>query len=249
MRFDVISLFPEMFSSLQYGVIGRAIKNNIIQIHHWNPRNYTLNKNQQVDDKPYGGGPGMVMAAPPLIATLTDIKKNHTTIHKVIYLSPQGKAFNQKVALEQKDLNLVFIAGRYEGIDQRFIDTYTDEEWSIGDYILSGGELAAMVIIDTITRLLPNVLGDENSVKEDSLMVNLLKYPQYTRPENIGEAKVPNVLLSGDHQAIFRWRLKQSLGKTWLQRKDLLTGKILTAEEQQLLKEFIDETNIHRRNT
>lgn len=241
MEIGIITLFPEMFDALNYGVIGRAIKQKIIKLQHWNPRDFTTDKHRTVDDRPYGGGPGMLMKARPLQVALKAARKKIKDA-KVIYVSPQGRRFDQKAAkkmAEQK--SIIFLAGRYEGIDERLIDTDVDEEWSIGDYILSGGELAVMVIIDAITRLLPNVLGDKQSAEMDSFMDGLLDHPHYTRPEILNNLAVPKILLSGNHAEITRWRLKQSLGRTWLRRPDLL-GKIkLNQLQQNLLEEFIND--------
>ncbi len=242
MQFNIITIFPEMFSALDKGVTGRALKDNIIQLQLFNPRDYTNDKHQSVDDRPYGGGPGMLMMVAPLQGAIHAAKRASNTKTTTILLSPQGKAFNQRAAERFASLdNITLIAGRYEGIDERLIEQEVDEEWSIGDYILTGGELAAMVIIDAITRLLPNVVGDQDSITRDSLTCGLLKYPQYTRPEELAGMKVPEVLLSGHHQQIERFRLKQSLGRTWLRRPDLIAAKKLNATEQALLEEFINE--------
>jgi len=241
-RFSIVSLFPEMFQALTVGITGRAIKEGLIHLEHWNPRDFTIDKHKSVDDRPYGGGPGMVMLAEPLQAAIQAAKKSAQGKPTAIYLSPQGRPLDQEGALELANKkSLILLAGRYEGIDERIIELEVDEEWSIGDYVLSGGELAAMVLIDTVTRLIPGVVGDENSVAQDSLITGLLKYPQYTRPENIAGAKVPEVLLSGHHKQIETWRLKTSLGKTWLRRPDLLAKKQLNEEELALLTEFIEE--------
>jgi tRNA (guanine37-N1)-methyltransferase len=231
-----------MFEALHAGITGKALQQHLIHLSLWNPRDYATNKHKSVDDHPYGGGPGMVMMAEPLKAALHAAKNAAPIQPKTIYLSPQGKPFDQAIAEKWAALPaLLFLAGRYEGIDERIIEQDIDEEWSIGDYILTGGELAAMVMIDTITRLLPGVVGDPNSVTQDSLSSGLLKYPQYSRPECVENASVPAVLLRGHHQHIERWRLKMSLGKTWLKRPDLLAKKKLSAEEQFLLNEFIEE--------
>jgi tRNA (guanine37-N1)-methyltransferase len=242
MWFGVISLFPEMFQVLQSGITSRALKERLIQTEIWNPRDFATDKHKSVDDRPYGGGPGMVMMAEPLHAALQAAKAAAPTPPTVIYLSPQGRAFNQDAAVElAAKKSVILLAGRYEGIDERIIQQEVDEEWSIGDYILTGGELAAMVMIDAITRLIPGAVGDENSVSQDSLTTGLLKYPQYTRPETYGAAVVPAVLLSGNHKLIEQWRQKASLGKTWQRRPDLLAKKTLNKEELALLTEFIDE--------
>lgn len=242
MWFGVVTLFPEMFAALDCGITGRAIKTNLLQLGLWNPRDYTQNKHHTVDDRPYGGGPGMIMMAEPLQAAIQAAKRAAPKKPVVVHLSPQGKHFNQDTATEflSKE-SIVLIAGRYEGIDERLLELEVDEEWSIGDYILSGGELAAMAMIDVTTRLIPGALGHEDSVSQDSLSSGLLKYPQYTRPENYAERAVPEVLLSGNHQAIERWRLKQALGKTWLRRPDLLAKKSLDKFQLSLLNEFIQE--------
>lgn len=245
MWFGIISLFPEMFQALNVGITGKAIKSQLLKLDLWNPRDFATDKHKSVDDRPYGGGPGMVMMAEPLLTTIHTAKKAAEGKATVIYLSPQGKKFDQHKAAElvSKE-SVILVTGRYEGIDERIIEQEIDEEWSIGDYILSGGELAAMVIIDAVARLIPGVVGDQNSVTQDSLTSGLLKHPQYTRPEIISEfaeAKVPDVLLSGHHEDIDQWRLKQSLGKTWLKRPDLLAKKELTDEELTLLTEFIIE--------
>lgn len=242
MWFGIVSLFPEMFQALNSGITGRAIQDHLLKIEHWNPRDFATDKHKSVDDRPYGGGPGMVMMAEPLRAAIHAAKQAAPTSPTVIYLSPQGRQFNQEAAQEFiSKKSILFLAGRYEGIDERIIEQEVDEEWSIGDYILTGGELAAMVMIDAITRLIPGTVGDQNSVTQDSLTTGLLKYPQYTRPENMAGAIVPTVLLSGHHQQIHQWRLKTSLGKTWLRRPDLLAKKQLNEEELRLLTEFIEE--------
>jgi len=221
MKFDVITLFPEMFSALDYGIVGRAKKNQLLHVNYWNPRDFTLDKTGRVDDRPYGGGPGMVMQVQPLRDTLKKIKQGNSG--KVIYLSPQGKLLNQAALKDfSTQQELILISGRYEGIDERIIQHDIDEEWSIGNYVLSGGEFAAMVMIDGITRLLPDVLGDAESASQDSFSEELLDHPHYTRPEEIDGQRVPDVLLSGDHQAILKWRKEQALLKTTLKRPDLL---------------------------
>ncbi|OGT47810.1 MAG: tRNA (guanosine(37)-N1)-methyltransferase TrmD [Gammaproteobacteria bacterium RIFCSPHIGHO2_12_FULL_41_20] len=244
----VITLFPEMLAALQYGITGKAIKKQLLNVVCWNPRDFTQDKHNTVDDNPYGGGAGMVMMAPSLCAAIAAARQTAPQPPTVIYLSPQGKSFQQKTAeilLEKKAL--ILLAGRYEGIDERVISQQVDEEWSIGDYVLSGGELAAMVMIDVITRLIPGTVGDEDSITQESLTSGLLKYPQYTRPEDFQGARVPDVLLSGNHAAIARWRLKQALGRTWLKRPDLLAKKPLSNQELELLMEFVaEQTEIDR---
>lgn len=249
MDIQIISLFPEMFSPLNLSIPGRAQKKGLIKISYLNPRDFTEDKHNTVDDRPYGGGPGMVMKFEPLLATIKMAKLNQKALHPaplVSFLSPQGKKFDQIAALElSQRKGLILIAGRYEGIDQRLIDNEVDEEWSLGDFILSGGELAAMCLIDTIVRLQPGALGHLESAIQDSFSSSsLLDYPHYTRPANIDDdRKVPDILLQGDHAAIARWRLKQSLGRTWQRRPDLLKKHILSAQEQVLLAEFIRENS------
>jgi len=239
MRFDVITLFPEMFQAARLGVTGKALEGEQASLHLWNPRDYTEDNHRTVDDRPYGGGPGMVMKVDPLKAALQQVKEAAAG-SRVIYLTPQGQRFDQKAAREMAQRSgLILLAGRYEGIDERLVDCCVDEEWSIGDYVLSGGELAAMVIMDAITRLLPGVLGHAESAQQDSYMNGLLDFPQYTRPDELDGRDVPAVLLSGDHAAIERWRMQQALGRTWLRRPDLLAQRELSDEEEQLLEEFI----------
>ncbi len=247
MRFDVITLFPQMvMDAANYGVTGKAIETGIVDLFSWNPRDYTSDKHRTVDDRPYGGGPGMVMKYAPLSAAVTHAKQAvQIKRRKIICLSPQGKPLTQALlnatcAYEQ----IILVAGRYEGIDERFITTICDEEWSLGDYVISGGELAALTVIDAITRLLPKVLGHEDSAQQDSYSAGLLDCPHFTRPEILESVdQVPSILLSGNHQKIQRWRLKQALGRTWQRRPDLLEQKTLTAEQDALLKEFIRELN------
>lgn len=239
MRFDVITLFPEMFQAARLGVTGKALEGEQASLQLWNPRDYTEDNHRTVDDRPYGGGPGMVMKVDPLKAALQQAK-DAAPDSRVIYLTPQGQRFDQKAAREMAQRSgIIMLAGRYEGIDERLVDCCVDEEWSIGDYVLSGGELAAMVIMDAITRLLPGVLGHAESAEQDSYMNGLLDFPQYTRPDELNGRDVPAVLLSGDHAAIGRWRLQQALGRTWLRRPDLLEQRELSDEEERLLEEFI----------
>jgi len=242
MKFDVVTLFPEMVESVaNIGVVGRAVKSGQLQLNSWNPRDYTKDKHRTVDDRPYGGGPGMLMKVEPLKLAIEDAKKK-SPASRVIYMSPQGKTLTQqsvKILAEQP--GLILIAGRYEGIDERIIETHVDEEWSIGDYVLSGGELPALVLIDAIARMIPGVLGDEQSAQQDSFMQGLLDCPHYTRPEEIDGRTVPQVLLSGNHRDIDRWRLQQSLGRSWLRRADLIDALNLTDEQKQLLDAFKQE--------
>ena len=241
MQFHVITLFPEMINQYcAYGVLGRAIKQQLISVTCWNPRDYTRDKHKTVDDRPYGGGPGMLMKVQPLADAITDAKIAAGPDARVIYLSPQGAVLKQQSVcrLADENKNIIFIAGRYEGIDERLIDHLVDEEWSLGDFVLSGGEVAAMAVIDATTRMIPQVLGDDESAQQDSFMQGILDCPHYTRPESVNGVAVPDVLLSGDHKAIKRWRLKQALGKTWLSRPDLLDGLTLDQEKIELLAEF-----------
>ena len=248
-HFHVITLFPDMVGHIaSEGVLGRAIKQGIVGLTCWNPRDYTHDRHRTVDDRPYGGGPGMLMKLQPLADAIRAAKRQAGETARVIYLSPQGQRLGQRkvrqlapAGAEHQELAYILIAGRYEGIDERLIERYVDEEISIGDYVLSGGELAAIVLIDAVARMLPGVLGDEESARQDSFMQGLLDCPHYTRPEEIEGMRVPEVLLGGDHKAIARWRLKQSLGKTWLRRPDLLAAVQLNDEQQKLLEEFRQE--------
>lgn len=247
MQFDVITLFPEMvLQAAGHGVTGKALETNLARVNVWNPRDYVIDKHKTVDDRPYGGGPGMVMKYQPLHDAVTDAKKNHQAgeSNKVIYLSPQGKVITQQVLSEALNLSqIILVAGRYEGIDERFITLDCDEEWSLGDYVISGGELAALIVIDAMLRLIPGVLGDSESALYDSHTDGLLDYPHYTRPETIAATTVPTVLTSGHHTDIDRWRRKQALGRTLQKRPDLLKNKQLNAEQKNLLNEFILESN------
>ena len=247
MRIDIISLFPGMFGALtEFGVSSRAVVNGLAKFYYWNPRDYTEDRHRTVDDRPYGGGPGMVMKAPPLKAAIDAACANNPGA-RVIALSPQGKRLDQKTVkvLSQRD-GLILLAGRYEGIDERILDCCVDEQFSIGDYVLSGGELPAMVLADAVIRLLPGALGNEQSADQDSFENGLLDTGHYTRPETFMGQQVPEVLLSGDHQQIARWRLKQALGKTWLQRPDLLQQLELTEEQSELLNEFQHDWQLER---
>jgi tRNA (guanine37-N1)-methyltransferase len=243
MRFAVITLFPEMLDAvMDFGITGRAIDSGLIEVRAWNPRDFATDKYRTVDDRPYGGGPGMVMKMPPLCAAIRAARKEMPGNSRVIHLTPQGRRLDQAGVLELAGVgNLVLMAGRYEGIDERVIESEVDEEWSIGDYVLSGGELAAMVMIDAISRTLPGVLGHADSAREDSFCDGLLDYPHYTRPEEFEGRRVPEILLGGDHEKIRRWRLKQALGRTWLRRPDLLEKLVLDEEQQKLLDEFRTE--------
>src|SRR5690606_22480194 len=242
MRIAVVSLFPEMFSAVaDYGISGRAIRQQLLELKVFNPRDYTRDRHATVDDRPYGGGPGMVMMIEPLRAAIEEARSwiAEQGAAQVVYLSPQGEPLRQsRVAEMAGQENLVLIAGRYEGIDERLIRSMVDVELSIGDYVLSGGELPAMVLIDAMVRLLPGALGDSQSAEQDSFVDGRLDCPRFTRPEDYEGQRVPAVLLSGNHEAIRRWRLKQALGRTWQRRPDLMRGRALTAEENALLAEF-----------
>ncbi len=242
MRIDVVTLFPQLIEDLAgYGVTGRALQGGVFELGVWNPRDYTQDRHRTVDDRPYGGWPGMVMMIEPLRQAIQAARQANPAA-EVVYLSPQGRRFDQPLAREiAQRPGLILVAGRYEGIDNRLIELEVDEELSIGDYVLSGGETAALVVIDAVTRLLPGALGHEDSAQQDSFSDGLLDCPHYTRPENYQGRPVPAVLLSGDHAAIRRWRLKQSLGRTWLRRPELLPALELDNEQQMLLEEFIRE--------
>ncbi len=246
MKFSIVTLFPEMFKAItESGVTSRAVKNGLLELDFVNPRDFTRDVHRTVDDRPYGGGPGMLMLVEPLSAAINQAKQNLVTKGveqaKVVYVSPQGKRFDQYAARAfSQQTGMIFLCGRYEGVDERIIEM-VDEEWSIGDYVLSGGELPVMAMIDATARLLPGVLGHKDSAAEDSFFEGLLDCPHYTRPEDFQGRVVPPVLLSGNHAAIRRWRLKQSLGRTWQRRPDLLESKTLTAEEAKLLQEYRDE--------
>jgi tRNA (guanine37-N1)-methyltransferase len=242
MRIDVISIFPPMFEAITGdGITGRAIREGILTLRVWNPREYAENSYRRVDERPYGGGPGMVMQPVPLARTLGAAREANAGA-KVIYLSPQGRRLDHAGVMELAARpGMILLCGRYEGVDERLLVTEVDEEWSLGDYVLSGGELAAMVMVDAVARQLPGTLGDEDSAQQDSFVAGLLDCPHYTRPEEYSGRRVPEVLLSGDHEKIRRWRLKQSLGRTWLRRPELLAQLELTAEQKQLLEEFQHE--------
>ncbi len=244
-RIDVITLFPEMFEAIKQGITGRAIRNGLIELGLTNPRDFTTDRHKTVDDRPYGGGPGMLMKVEPLKEAILSVKANSNYKQpKVVYLSPQGQPLTQNIvkALSNNE-QLILLAGRYEGVDERLIEHYVDYECSIGDYVLSGGEMPAMVLIDSLIRLLPGALGHNESVSNDSFYTGLLDHPHYTRPEDFEGDRVPPVLLSGDHKKIEQWRLKQSLGRTWQRRSDLLANRELNELEQRLLDEFIKEQN------
>lgn len=236
-----------MFDAVsKQGITSRALEQGLYQLQLWNPRDFTSDNYRTVDDRPYGGGPGMVMLAEPLEKAIGAAKASQQEAgiarSKVIYLSPQGRTLHHDLVMElAAEPGLIFLAGRYEGVDERLLHRQVDAEISIGDYVLSGGELAAMVLIDSVVRQLPGVLGDAESAVQDSFVSGLLDYPHYTRPEVCQGEAVPEVLLSGNHARIGRWRLKQALGRTWLRRPDLLQKRVLSEEEQRLLEEFKQE--------
>jgi tRNA (guanine37-N1)-methyltransferase len=240
---DIVTIFPEMVETLlQFGVTGRAVSRGLLAVMTWNPRNSTNGRYRAVDDRPYGGGPGMVMKVQPLRDTLRMVRCSAEPSGRTIYLSPQGKLLDQYGVRElAKEDRLVLLAGRYEGIDERLIESEVDEEWSIGDYVLSGGELAALVLIDTLARLLPGALNDSKSFEQDSFMDSLLDFPHYTRPVEVDGRRVPDVLLGGNHAAISYWRQREALGRTWLRRPELLAMRSLNTAEQILLDDFIRE--------
>ncbi|WP_428035495.1 tRNA (guanosine(37)-N1)-methyltransferase TrmD [Amphritea sp.] len=244
MWIGVVTLFPEMFEAItRHGVTGRAVRNGLLDVQCWNPREFTKDKHRTVDDRPYGGGPGMLMKVQPLRDAIHAAKKTAGEKTRVIYLSPQGRRLDhagvKELAAEER---LILVAGRYEGIDERLVETEIDEEWSLGDFVLSGGELPAMVMIDAVSRLVPGVLGHQDSAAEDSFSDGLLDCPHYTRPEKLDDMSVPDVLLGGNHESIRRWRLKQQLGRTWKRRPELLQDLELSKEQLTLLNEFIRET-------
>ena len=248
LKIAVISIFPDMFNAIaDFGISGRAIKQGLVELNVLTPRDFAHDRHSTVDERPYGGGPGMVMMVQPLRDAIAAAKSWAGGDAKVIYLSPQGRTLDQSGVTELAAYrNMVLVAGRYEGIDERLLQTVIDEEWSIGDYVLSGGELPAMVLIDAVIRLVPGALGHALSAEQDSFTDGLLDCPHYTRPEDFEGMRVPEVLLSGNHELIRRWRLKQSLGRTWLRRPDLLQAINLTKEQQTLLTEYrrdLDTTN------
>lgn len=249
--FDVITLFPEMFSALSgFGITGRARERGLYELNCWNPRDFAEDRYRTVDDRPYGGGPGMVMLPGPLEKAIVAAKARQQdsvgSAGRVIYLSPQGRRLDHARVLELvAEPAVVLLCGRYEGVDQRLIERCVDEEISLGDFVLSGGELPAMVLLDSMIRQLPGALNDEDSAVEDSFVDGLLDCPHYTRPEEYAGQKVPEILLSGNHAKIKRWRLKQSLARTRARRPDLLAARPLTKEESRLLMEIEQEQDSH----
>ena len=243
LKIGVVSLFPEMFAPLSAGgITARALRAGLLELRLWNPRDFAHEPHRSVDDRPYGGGPGMVLRYEPVRDAITAAKKRLGAESCVISLSPQGRLLEQSAVPELVSRKcIVLVCGRYEGTDERLIASQVDEEWSIGDYVLSGGELAAMVVIDALTRVLPGALGHGESAKQDSFIDSLLDHPHFTRPREIDGMQVPAVLLSGDHEAIRKWRLRQALGRTWLRRPDLLRRVRLDREQQALLSDFLAE--------
>lgn len=236
MKFSVVTIFPQIiWANLEFGILGKAIDKEKIEVSTYDPRDYSKNPTKRVDDKPFGGGSGMVMEAGPIIKAVEEAKKKSIDAH-VIYLSPQGKLFNQEKAKELADKsNIILISGRYEGVDQRVVDHIVDEEISIGDYVLSGGEIASLILIDSISRQIEGVVGDFQSVEDDSLYDGLLKHPQYTRPEESEYGVVPKILLSGNHESIRSWKIKKSLENTMKKRPDLLEKANLDKEKKKVL--------------
>jgi tRNA (guanine37-N1)-methyltransferase len=251
MWLGIVSLFPDMIRSVaNTGVVGRALESGVLELQVFNPREYAVDKRRSVDDRPYGGGPGMVMMVDPLLKAIdaarsaaVDAVPGGSAVPKVVYLSPQGSRLSQRRAGElAQRAAIILVAGRYEGIDERLVELGVDEELSVGDYVLSGGELPALVVLDAVCRLLPGVLGNPASAVEESHLDGLLDYPHYTRPESTQGTDVPAVLLSGDHQAIARWRRKAALMRSWERRPDLLVGRELSGLDRQLLDEGLAET-------
>jgi tRNA (guanine37-N1)-methyltransferase len=243
MQIGVVTLFPEMVTAVaEYGVVGRAERRGLVSVDTENPREHAVDVHRTVDDRPYGGGPGMVMKYEPLAGAIAAIGRRLPKDVPVVCLSPQGRVFDQETAKRYAALpGLILLAGRYEGIDERLIESHVDEELSLGDFVLSGGEIAAMAVIDAVVRLLPGALGDDESAVQDSFMQGLLDHPHYTRPELVDGRAVPEVLVSGDHGAIARWRTKQALGRTAIRRPDLLERLELDDEQRKLLDEFLKE--------
>ena len=247
MQMQVVTLFPEMVKTVvQFGVVGRAVERGILALHCEDPREHTTDNHRTVDDRPYGGGPGMVMKYEPVSAALKTARKAMPEGSPVGGLSPPGAVFDQATAKRYAELpGIILLAGRYEGIDERLLESEVDEELSLGDFVLSGGEIAAMAVIDAVVRLLPGVLGDEESAKQDSFMQGLLDHPHYTRPEDLDGQRVPEVLLSGDHARIAKWRYQQALGRTYMRRPDLIEKLELNDEQQLLLDLYLKESDIN----
>lgn len=242
-RIGLVALFPELVSPvLEHGVVGRAARNGLVGVEHVSPRDFATDAHRSVDDRPYGGGPGMVLRYEPLRDAIRAARARLPQGTRELVLSAQGRLFDQALAAELADAaGLLLVAGRYEGIDERIVESEVVTEVSIGDYVLSGGELAAAVVIDAVVRLLPGALGHDASAEQDSFADGLLDCPQYTRPEEIDGLRVPATLLTGNHEAVRRWRLKQALGRTWLRRPELLERRGMSADERELLEEFKQE--------
>ncbi|MFQ6005283.1 MAG: tRNA (guanosine(37)-N1)-methyltransferase TrmD [Woeseia sp.] len=243
MQIRIVSIFPEMVQMVaEFGVVGRAVERGLASIGCVNPRDFTDDMHRTVDDRPYGGGPGMVLKFEPAVAAIREARRTTPSGTPVVCLSPQGSVFDQEAANRLAKLpGLILLAGRYEGIDERLIESEVAEELSLGDFVLSGGEIAAMAVIDAVVRLLPGVLGDEESASQDSFAEGLLDCPHYTRPEEVEGRRVPSVLLSGDHAAIARWRYKQALGRSYVRRPDIVRKLELDHEQQALLDEYLEE--------
>jgi tRNA (guanine37-N1)-methyltransferase len=246
MQIAVVSIFPELVGQVaEYGVVGRAKERGLLSLICENPRDYAEDAHRTVDDRPYGGGPGMVLKYEPAAKAIGAVRERLPEGSPVVYLSPQGRVFDQAAAKRFAAMpGLILLAGRYEGVDERLIEAQVDEEVSLGDFVLSGGEIAAMAVIDATARLLPGVLGDDESAREDSFADGLLEHPHYTRPESIDGKRVPAVLLSGDHARIARWRYKQALGRSYLRRPDLVRKLELDGEQRKLLDEFLKEQGL-----
>lgn len=240
MKIDILTLFPEIFHAIfNWSIIGRAVEKELVRLNCTNIRDFSEDKHKRVDDYPFGGGPGMVMKPEPIVKAIESVKESES---KIIYLSPKGKVYNQRMANKlAKEKHLILLSGHYEGIDNRIVEHYIDEEISIGDYVLTGGEIPSLVLLDSIIRLIPGVLGSEESFIEDSHYNGLLEHPQYTRPRDFNGYMVPSVLLSGNHKEIEKWKLYESLKITYLNRRDLLKKKKLTKEEKNMLKEIYKE--------
>jgi tRNA (guanine37-N1)-methyltransferase len=243
MKFTVVTLFPEMVATgTSFGICGRAVRRGLVDLATVDPRDLASDLHRTVDDRPYGGGPGMVLKVEPFREAIRSARMGLPSGSPVIFLSPQGRRFDQRLAREFAELpGMVLVAGRYEGFDERLIESEGDDEISLGDFVLSGGEIAAVAVIDAVVRLLPEALGDQASAEADSFTNDLLDFPQYTRPNSVDGMEVPSVLTEGDHEEIRRWRLKQALGRTYIRRPDLLEARTLTAEEQRLLQEYLGE--------
>jgi len=243
MKFTVVTLFPEMVATgTSFGICGRAVRRGLVDLATVDPRDSASDLHRTVDDRPYGGGPGMVLKVEPFREAIRSARMGLPSGSPVIFLSPQGRRFDQRLAREFAELpGMVLVAGRYEGFDERLVESEGDDEISLGDFVLSGGEIAAVAVIDAVVRLLPEALGDQASAEADSFTNDLLDFPQYTRPNSVDGMEVPSVLTEGDHEEIRRWRLKQALGRTYIRRPDLLEARTLTAEEQRLLQEYLGE--------